>query len=207
MYASRVVRPSGLVGRGNRIRTCDLLYPIQVRYRAAPCPDAPEDITRGMRGWRVGYFGSARVLARATGSRGGQGAGGASPPSGASIGVSFESLRMIFPLSRRTASVIGSRQSAPTLDGLATGRLIYSKFVHPAVSHAIGLSDSGIGFRVRLPIIRQSASSRFPGQRCPKDSPRKGTRRARPPRRHPDTSAAHCRDREATLTCLLLRYD
>ena len=204
MYASRVVRPSGLVGRGNRIRTCDLLYPIQVRYRAAPCPDSPEDITRGM---RVGLFGSARVLAREAGSRGGQGAGGASPPSGASIGVSFESLRMIFPLSRRTASVIGSRQSAPTLDGLATGRLVYSEFVHLAVPHAIGLSDSGIGFRIRLPIIRQSASSRFPGQRCQKTHLEKDPSRARPPRRHLDTSAAHCRDREATLTCLLLRYD
>lgn len=31
----------GKDGRGDKIRTCDPLNPIQVRYRAAPRPDSP----------------------------------------------------------------------------------------------------------------------------------------------------------------------
>ena len=30
----------GINGRGDKIRTCDPLYPKQVRYQAAPLPDA-----------------------------------------------------------------------------------------------------------------------------------------------------------------------
>jgi hypothetical protein len=36
----RVIRAkSGLIGRGDKIRTCDPLHPMQVRYQAAPRPD------------------------------------------------------------------------------------------------------------------------------------------------------------------------
>ena len=41
-------RPFGILdritGRGDKIRTCDPLYPKQVRYQAAPLPDAAKRI-------------------------------------------------------------------------------------------------------------------------------------------------------------------
>ena len=35
-----------MVGRGSKIRTCDPLLPKQMRYQAAPCPDARYSATR-----------------------------------------------------------------------------------------------------------------------------------------------------------------
>ena len=91
-------------------------------------------------------------------------------------------------------------------------RLIYFGFPQPGVSHAPGQTRQARP----VPGLFLRFGSLSSGSRHRADSPanavqklhlEKDLPRARPPWRHHDTSAAYCRDREATLTCLHLSYD